>query len=161
MKDYFNRSLIWSVASASALVLAFALATAGTARAGNAVLMAEGGTTDDNGNPGDAGHLAMAGVINTKADGAAKSLNVTISYEDNLTDGFVCTLTTPSDFTPSGGGTAKLTVSASDPLCFEMNDPADTFSNAGNFLTFKGYSIGGKIRLWSRIPRSTILTAMP
>jgi hypothetical protein len=94
----------------------------------------------------------LGGLNNIKSDGTAKSLNVIISYEDNVgvtsvdTDGFVCNLTTPSDFAPAGGGTTTLTVSASDDLCFRMTDPAHTFSNAGNSITFKGYTSGAKIR---------------
>ena len=147
MKGYIRRGLIGSVACASALALA--LATAGTARAGNGILMAEGGTTDSN---SDTGHLVMAGLINTKSDGTAKSLNITISYQDNVgvatvdTDGFVCNLTTATDFAPAGGGTTTITVSASDDLCFRMTDPSVTFSNAGNSITFKAYTSGGKTR---------------
>jgi hypothetical protein len=112
--------------------------------------MAEGGTTDTH---GDTGHMVLGGLINTKSDGTAKTLNVTISYDDNVgvvgvnTDGFVCVLTNPSDFTPQGGGNATLTVSAAiGDKCFQMNAPLNTFSNVGNSLIFKGYNIGGKIR---------------
>ena len=145
MKVYLKRSMAWSVACASALVLAFALATVGTARAGNFVIMAEGGTTDTDGNPGDAGHVAVGGIITLKADNIAKSLDITISYEDSNFDAFVCHLTTPSDFAVSSG-TATLTVSASDPKCFQMGDPVDTFSNAGNSITLKGVTIGSRTR---------------
>jgi hypothetical protein len=145
MIGYLKRGMGWFVACTSAMVLAFVLAPAGIARAGNFVITAEGGTTDNDGSPGDAGHVAVGGLITLKADNIAKSLDITISYEDSNFDAFVCNLITPSDFCLSGG-TATLTVSASDPKCFQMGDPVDTFSNAGNSITLKGVTIGNRTR---------------
>jgi hypothetical protein len=66
----------------------------------------------------------------------------TISYQDTDSDAFVCLLGNPGDLV-IGGGKATLTVTAGD-TCFEMGDPADTFDNTGNSITFKFSSLGSR-----------------
>jgi hypothetical protein len=157
MKDYLRRSVVWSVACASALVLALALTTAGTARAalsGPHVIEIEGGTTDVF---GDTGNMAVGGLV--EASGTTiKKLNITIASQDNFigtaspTQSFICTLTNPADLVISGGAptvSVTLTVSATGDTCFRTITPLVTFSNIGNALTFRGYIIGNKMALKS------------
>jgi hypothetical protein len=139
MEKRFRRWLIWSVVCASALLLAFA--TARTAQAANRIIEAEGGTTEGRVG-GDTGHMAITGGITVTGDNVVKSLAIAISYQDNFDEGFVCLLSNPGDLV-IGGGKATLSVSGGD-TCFEMGDPADTFSNTGNSITFKFNSLGSR-----------------
>jgi len=142
-------------------VLTLALTTARTASARNLSVLAEGGTTDSE---GDTGHLVIGGLINTTSN-STKTLHITIAYEDNFIDestpsnSFICNLTNPADLVFSGGlpvQAAVLTISAGD-TCFRTIDPTFTFSNVGKSLSFRSYTIGGQTRFKST--SSTLLNA--
>ena len=137
MEKRFRRGLIWLVVCASALLLAFT--TARTAQAANRLIEAEGGTTEAV--HGDTGHMAIAGGITVTGDNVVKGLAIAISYQDNLTEGFVCLLSDPGDLV-IGGGKATLTVSGGD-VCTDNSD-GDIFSNTGNSITFKFKSLGSR-----------------
>ena len=136
MEKRFRRGLIWSVVCASALLLAFT--TAKTAQAANRLIEAEGGTTDSN---GETGHMVIAGGITVTGDNVVRSLAIQISYQDSNSDGFVCVLLNSGDLV-IGGGKATLTVTGGD-VC-TVNSDGDIFSNLGNSITFKFYSLGSR-----------------
>lgn len=139
------------------LAPALALTTAATASAGVAgpkILTAAGGVTDSH---GDTGQIVMGGLVVLNNKGGAKSLNLTIAFQDNpvvstvSVDSFVCTVTDPADFSYSitkGVGTATLTLSSSDK-CVQTLTPSNTFSNAGKSISFQVYALGSKLRMVS------------
>jgi len=149
-KGFLKRISVRFCRLIAAPVLALALTTAGTARAGTNLIEIEGGTTD---NFSDTGHMAVSGLVKTSGT-TVKELNITIAYEDNfnLIDGFICTLTNPADLAFSGGvpvQAAVLTISATGDKCFRTISPATTFSNLGNALNFRSYTVGNKTTLVS------------
>lgn len=148
------------LSSTMGVLLATVLVPLGTATIAHAaingpkILNAEGGTLDSNGN---AGHIVLGGFVHLNRNGGAKSLNITIAYNDSpvnsgyLLDSFVCNLTDPSDFTYSiskGVGTATLTV-ASDDTCFQTIDPSVTGNEAGKSISFEIYNAGGHVGMVS------------
>src|SRR6266851_2173949 len=148
-KVFVKRSRVRFCLLILAPVLALALTTAGNARAGSDVLEIEGGATDVF---GDTGHMAVSGLVKTSGT-TVKELNITIAYQDNfsINDGFICKLISPADLVISGGApvqSATITVNTGD-TCFRTTNPAFTFSNVGNALTFRAYIIGNKITLAS------------
>ena len=92
--------------------------------------------------------MALAGSMNLTPTGGATAINATVVYQDskNDTDGFICTFTQPGDVSysfPNGlgaAGTLTLTLSASDPDCFEMANPLNTIVETGNSVTFTIYA---------------------
>lgn len=117
--------------------------TAHAAISGPKIFSAAGGTTDSLGDPG---YIVMGGLVVLNRKGTARSLNITITYEDQYAgDAFSCTLTNPSDLTYSikrGVGTLKLTVGSGE-ICNAYYD------NAGNSMSFQIYAAGSKVRMVS------------
>ncbi len=109
---------------------------------GIALFNALGGTTDTSSLHSDSGHLALAGRAALTPKGAAKSLDLTLSYIDSDNDNFVCELTDPTDLSYSiskGVGSLTLKVGA--------NDSATCPNSVGESITFTLYSAGAQTRL--------------
>lgn len=130
----------------AAVLLPFGTATtAQAAISGPKILSAAGGTTD---NLGDPGYLVLGGHVVLNHNGGARSLNITMSYEDQYSgDAFTCTLTTPSDLTYSiskGIGTLTLTVGSG-----EVCNAYASYDNLNNKITFQIYAVGSKVKMVS------------
>ncbi len=116
------------------------------------IALADGGATDPFDLIGSAaGHMTMSGNAVLNTTGGATSVNLTINYEDNDLDSFVCQLSNPKDLSyslsSSAAGTLTLTVSKYD-TCIDSLD-GDTLNNAGQSLTFDLYSGGNTVRIIS------------
>jgi hypothetical protein len=130
----------------AAVLLPFGTATmAHAAISGPKILSAAGGTIDTAGDPG---YLVLGGFVTLNDHGGARSLDVTITYEDQYPeDAFTCTLTTPSDLTYSiskGIGTLTLTVGSG-----EVCNAYALYDNLGNGITFQIYAVGSKVKMVS------------
>lgn len=99
--------------------------------------------------------MALAGWIGLTTRGGARTVNVTVTYQDssNDTDGVGCTFTDPSDVSysfPNGldaAGQLKLTLAKDDPPCYEMANPGNTGQETGHSVTFTIYRRPGAFSL--------------
>lgn len=104
---------------------------------------------------GEDGHMALAGWIGLTTKGGARTVSVTMTYQDSFfdADDIVCAFTDPSDVSysfPNGlnaAGKLTLTLATNDPDCYEMANPGNTKTQTGKNVTFTIYRRPGAFSL--------------